>query len=191
MPSTTAEVALFDLDGVLRRFADSDAWSGIWSVAFDPGLLEAVVTGKITDEEWRAEVLRRLGPDSADEVAAWSASCGEVNDAVLALVRAVRRRAPVGLLTNGTSRLTRDLATLGIVEEFDVIFNSAELGVAKPDVVVYEMVSSHLDIVPARVFFADDSPAHVDGARRAGFRSSLFVDADLLADALRIEGLLD
>jgi putative hydrolase of the HAD superfamily len=123
-------------------------------------------------------------------VAARSASCGEVNDAVLAVVREVRRRAPVGLLTNGTSRLHRDLATLGIVEEFDVIFNSADLGVAKPDVAVFETVSSRLGLVPPRVFFADDSPAHVDGARRAGFRTSLFVDADLLCDALRLEGLL-
>jgi putative hydrolase of the HAD superfamily len=184
------DVALFDLDGVVRRFPNDAAWADVWSVAFDPGLLDAAVTGKITDEEWRAEVLRRLGPDSADQVAAWSASCGEVNDAVLAVVREVRRRAPVGLLTNGTSRLTRDLATLGIVEEFDVIFNSADLGVAKPDVAVFEIVSSHLGVVPAGVFFADDSPAHVDGARRAGFRTSLFVDADLLSDALRLEGLL-
>jgi len=184
------DVALFDLDGVVRQFPDSAAWSAVWSVAFDPDLLEPAVTGKITDEEWRAEVLRRLGPAAADEVAAWSASCGEVNDAVLALVREVRRRAPVGLLTNGTSRLPHDLATLGISEEFDVIFNSAELGVAKPDVAVYEIVSSRLGVVPGRVFFADDSPAHIDGARRAGYRTSLFVDADLLSDALRLEVLL-
>jgi putative hydrolase of the HAD superfamily len=184
------EVALFDLDGVVRRFPDSAAWPDVLSVAFDPGLLEPAVTGQITDEEWRAEVLRRLGPGSADEVAAWSASCGEINDAVLALVRDVRRRAPVGLLTNGTSRLDQDLATLGIVEEFDVVFNSADLGVAKPEIVFYEIVASRMGVVPGRVFFADDSPPHVDGARRAGFRSSLFVDADLLSDALRLEGLL-
>jgi putative hydrolase of the HAD superfamily len=183
------DVALFDLDGVVRRFRGS--WPDVWSVAFDPGLLELAVTGKISDEEWRAEVLRRLGPGSANEVAAWSASCGEVNEAVLALVRQVRRRAPVGLLTNGTSRLGQDLVTLGIVEEFDVIFNSADLGVAKPDAKVFELVTSRLGVVPSSVFFADDSPAHVDGARRVGFRSSLFVDADLLADVLRLEGLLD
>jgi putative hydrolase of the HAD superfamily len=185
------DVALFDLDGVVRRFPDRDAWPDVWGVAFESGLLDQVVTGRITDEEWRAEVLRRLGPESADQVAAWSASCGEVNDAVLTVVQEVRRRAPVGLLTNGTSRLHRDLATLGIDDEFDMIFNSADLGVAKPDVAVYRIVSSRLDVVPARVFFADDSPDHVDGARRAGFRTSLFVDADLLCDALRLEGLLD
>jgi putative hydrolase of the HAD superfamily len=185
------DIALFDLDGVIRGFPDRHAWPDVWDVAFDPGLLDAAVTGKITDEEWRAEVLRRLGPESADQVAAWSASCGEVNHAVLTVVRDVRRRAPVGLLTNGTSRLHHDLEALGIVEEFDVIFNSADLGVAKPDVAVYEIVSSRLGVVPARVFFADDSPAHVDGARRAGFRTALYVDADLLCDALRREGLLD
>jgi putative hydrolase of the HAD superfamily len=188
--STVVDIALFDLDGVVRTFPDSAAWAGVWGEAFQPGLLDQVVTGKITDEEWRAEVLRRLGPDAADEVAAWSASCGEVNEAVLHVVRDVRHRARVGLLTNGTSRLVADLATLGIHDEFDVIFNSAELGFAKPDVVVYETVCARLGLHPGAVFFVDDSPAHVDGARDAGLNAALFVDALLLSDSLAAVGLL-
>ena len=81
---------LFDLDGVVRRFPGSAAWPEVPAVAFAPGLLDEAVTGRITDEEWRAEVLRRLGSESAASVAAWTASCGEVNDAVLELVREVR-----------------------------------------------------------------------------------------------------
>ena len=56
------DVVLFDLDGVVRRFPRNAEWHDeVASVAFDPGLLDQAVTGKITDEEWRAEVLRRLG----------------------------------------------------------------------------------------------------------------------------------
>lgn len=183
------EVVLFDLDGVVRRFPGMAAWPEIPPVAFAPGLLDEAVTGKITDEQWRAEVLRRLGPESTDAVAAWSASCGEVNDAVLRVVRAARAAVQVGLLTNGTSRLATDLEELGIAEEFDVIFNSAELGVAKPDPEVYLLACSHLAMEPRDVFFVDDSPGHVDGAREAGMLSCLFVDAVLLADSLRAEGL--
>ncbi len=183
-------IVLFDLDGVVRRFPGSAGWPEVPPVAFAPGLLDEAVTGRITDEEWRAEVLRRLGKESAAAVAAWSESCGEVNDAVLQLAREVRARTPVGLLTNGTTRLGADLARLGIGDEFDVIFNSADLGVAKPDPGVYELVCARLDVPPHSVFFVDDSPGHVDTAREVGLRAVLFVDAVLLADSLRAEGLL-
>ncbi|MEX1009614.1 MAG: HAD-IA family hydrolase [Acidimicrobiia bacterium] len=185
------EIALFDLDGVVRRFPGHAQWPEVPAVAFAPGLLDEAVTGKITDEEWRAEVLRRLGHESAAAVAAWSESCGEVNDAVLELVRDVRVRMPVGLLTNGTTRLRADLDRLGIAHEFDAVFNSCDLGVAKPDPAVYELVCERLDVPPPSVFFVDDSPGHVDAARDVGFRAVLFVDAVLLRDVLRDEGLVD
>jgi putative hydrolase of the HAD superfamily len=183
------EVVLFDLDGVVRKFPGMAKWPEIPPVAFAPGLLDQAVTGKITDEQWRAEVLRRLGPDAAGAVAAWSATYGEVNEAVLEVVRATRAAVRVGLLTNGTSRLASDLEALGIADEFDAIFNSAELGVAKPDPEVYLLASARLATRPDAVFFVDDSPGHVDGAREAGMRGCLFVDAVLLVDSLRAEGL--
>jgi putative hydrolase of the HAD superfamily len=183
-------VALFDLDGVVRVFPGNADWPEVDAVAFSPGLLDEAVTGKISDEEWRAEVLRRLGKESAEAVAAWSASAGDVNEPVLELVRAVRAGTPVGLLTNGTTRLVADLERLGLADEFDVIFNSADLGVAKPDPAVYELVCALLRLPPSSVFFVDDSPGHVDGARGAGLVATLFVDAMLLADVLRAEGLL-
>ena len=151
-----------------------------------------MVTGKITDEEWRAEVLRRIGQSGAAAVAAWSASSGEVNDAVLALVREVRNRTRGSASSpTGRRRLAADLDRLGIADEFDVIFNSCELGVAKPDLAIYEMVCAKLGSEPSSVFFVDDSPGHVDAAREAGLQAVLFVDAVLLADELRDAGVLD
>jgi putative hydrolase of the HAD superfamily len=185
------DAVLFDFDGVVRRFPRDAEWHDeVASVAFDPGLLDQAVTGKITDEEWRAEVLRRLGQSAAAAVAAWSASCGEVNDAVLELVRETRAQTRVGLLTNGTTRLPADLEQLGIANEFDVIFNSCDLGVAKPDLAVYKIVCAQLGLDPSAVFFVDDSPGHVDAARDAGLRAVLFVDAVLLRDELVAEGVL-
>jgi putative hydrolase of the HAD superfamily len=184
-------VVLFDLDGVVRSFPDNAHLSAIWSVAFEPGLLDQAVTGKITDEEWRTEIARRLGDEGHEELAAWNASCGEVNPNVIELVRMVRRRVPVGILTNGTTRLSEDLARLGIAEEFDRIFNSCDLGVAKPALEVFRLVCGQLDALPASVLFVDDSPNHVDGARRAGMQASLFVDAVILAEELRSVGVID
>ena len=85
-----------------------------------------------------------------------------------------------------TTRLRRDLHVLGIDEEFDVVFNTAELGVAKPAVEVFELVIARLDVSPTTTVFIDDMEENVAGARAAGLHATLHVDvastAALLAE---------
>ncbi len=65
---------------------------------------------------------------------------------------------------------------LGIDEEFDVIFNTAELGVAKPAVEVFELVVDRLGVSPATTVFVDDVEENVAGARTAGLTAAVHVD---------------
>jgi beta-phosphoglucomutase-like phosphatase (HAD superfamily) len=62
----------------------------------------------------------------------WRADRGEIDQHMLALVRAARRHLPVAILSNTTSALPADLRLHGISGAFDAVFTSAELGVAKP-----------------------------------------------------------
>ena len=66
-------------------------------------------------------------------MADWSGPCGEVDRRVLAVLREQRRSRPVALLSDATDRLPRDLQRLGPDGELDAVFNSSELGLAKPD----------------------------------------------------------
>ena len=75
----------------------------------------------------------RYGQEAAGAVAAWSAPLGRVEASVLQLVRAVRRKAPVCLVSNATTRLERDLDALGLRAELDVVINSSRVGARKPD----------------------------------------------------------
>ena len=154
------EVVLFDFDGVVRRFPRNAQWHDqVGGGRFDPGLLNQAVTGKITDEEWHAEVLRRIGGAARPRWAAWSESAGEVNDAVLRVVKARTHACRSGLLTNGTTASAADLERLGITDEFDVIFNSCELGVAEArSRGLRDGVHASSGSEPASVFFVDDSP---------------------------------
>lgn len=194
---------LIDLDGVVR------SWDGVratWprdlavsldalhSVAFAPDLLPEAITGRITDEEWRAEVARRLRPRYAAAavdaaLAAWSEPAGEVDHDVLALVASWRHHVPVGLITNATSRLPDDLATLGLTESFDVIVNSSAIGVVKPDAGIFRYALEQLDALPDEAIFIDDTAGHIAAARDLRLHVVRF-DGDALALATAVERVL-
>lgn len=176
------EALVIDLDGVLRSWAGQGTAAierrhglpagSLTTVAFAPDRLLPAVTGRITDAAWRAgvaeELTRRHGADGAAAVQEWSAPVGEVDEQVLGLVRAQRRLRAVALLSNATDRLRSDLRELGLVDEFDAVFSSAELGVAKPDPEVFARVCAALRLAPERCLFVDDSAEHVAAAASVG-----------------------
>jgi putative hydrolase of the HAD superfamily len=179
---------ILDLDGVVRVWdaaviAGAERRHGIprgsiARIAFEPATLSAVITGATTDEAWKRLVARALtdayGPQAGDAVADWSVSCGTVDAAVLDIVRAQRRVMPVALLTNATDRLAHDLARLGLDTEFDAVFNSSELGVAKPDPRALEMSCAALGLDPRDCLFVDDNAPNVEAAQRLGLGAHPF-----------------
>ena len=104
----------------------------ILDTAFAAELGLAAVTGALDYDTWAARVAERLG--SPEAVAEWGEFRGHVDPEAVELVGAVRAGGcRVGLLSNATTRLEEDLAFLGLDATFDVVFNTARLGVCKPD----------------------------------------------------------
>ncbi len=185
------EALVIDLDGVLRHWTGQRTAAierrhglpggSLTAIAFAPDRLVPAVTGRITDAAWRAgiaeELTRQHGADGAAAVREWSAPVGDVDADVLRLVRAQRRLRTVALLSNATDRLRSDLRALSLEDEFDAIFGSAELGVAKPDPEVFARVCSALDRTPAQCLFVDDSAGHVAAAAAAGLRAHRYRSA--------------
>ena len=174
---------LSDLDGVIRHFnserdQEIERRCGLppgilLGTAFEKNLLTRAITGKISDEIWRSEITDELAqvcsPDIATQaVGDWSAFPGKVDHRYLDHLENQFPNLPVAVLTNGTSRLHRDLATLGIAERFCKIFNSAEIGFCKPDPKVFNHVVEALNCEPNEIFFIDDSLSHVNSAKALG-----------------------
>lgn len=86
------------------------------------------------------------------------------------LVRDLRDRYRVGLLTNGPVRAQRDkLATLGWETLFDAIVVSGDLPAGKPDERAFETVLDRLGVAPGEaVYVGDEVEADVRGASGAG-----------------------
>jgi HAD superfamily hydrolase (TIGR01509 family) len=201
--SGTPRAVIFDLDGVIRDWNDdemSDVESAfgltpgtILAVGFGPEFGPAVTTGAMTYREWmdaiRNEVIGRHGEGVAGALDEWEANVGRVDLPMLQVLRDVRRHCTAAVLSNGTTRLRRDLHALDLHDEFDLIFNTAELGVAKPDPRVFRLVLGQMGVAAHDALFIDDLAANVHGARSAGLRAHQHAHRDETVEFLRSNGV--
>lgn len=182
------DAILCDLDGVLRRWppltelelAHGVPAGTLAATAFAPHRLSPAITGRCTDEEWRAAVVEdlRAHTGSAEElVAAWSADAGAVDEEVAEVLAVARERGPVVLVTNATTRLDSDVDALGLDQHVDAIVNSARIGVAKPEAGIYLAAAVAAGVPPQRCLFVDDSTTNVAAARRLGMAAHHFTSA--------------
>ena len=197
---STIRVVLTDFDGVVRHWPSAVTASiedryglkrgSLPRTAFDPSILDDAITGRMTDSAWRSEVARRLGSETDAATAqaavdAWSASRGEVDEAVLQVLQGVRCVAALGLVTNATTRLNDDLARLGLSEAFDFVVNSSAVGCAKTCRCFYDHAARRCNCAAEAVLFVDDRPENVEAAIDFGFHGHLHRDAEALERLLR------
>jgi HAD superfamily hydrolase (TIGR01509 family) len=178
----TVTTVLFDLDGVLRHFDPAttgrvEALHGLEPgrlerTAFSPELLRAVTVGELSNEQWVARIGELVGSHVA--ASAWRNQHATVDADVLAVARELRDAGVhVSLFSNATDGLCEELAGSPLMEVVEWVFNSADLGRAKPDRAAYEAVLQALGADPAAVLFVDDRLVNVEGARSAGMLGHL------------------
>lgn len=133
-------------------------------------LREALQPWHALDDELFAEY-RELHNGAIDAIAAFP-------DA-LATIRALRAQGiRVGVLTNGPSELQRrKLRASGLLEEFDAVAITGELGVHKPDPRAFKLA---LELLGTRAdetaMVGDDLTNDVAGAIAAGFAAVVWVE---------------
>ncbi|MEY2448309.1 MAG: putative hydrolase of the superfamily [Acidimicrobiaceae bacterium] len=201
------DALIVDLDGVIRHWHGHELTAlaesvgltrdDLGEIAFEPELLAAAMTGAVVFEDWADEIGRRAGAlhgcDAATITAGWAALGWTLDHEVLDLLREVRAaaRAKVALFSNASTRLEADLESCSIDTEFDVVFNSARLGIAKPDIDAFATVAKLLGVPVERCLFVDDTVPNVEGARAAGMQAEPFTDVGALRTLLERAGLLD
>jgi putative hydrolase of the HAD superfamily len=184
---------LFDFGGTLD--ADGVTWKervirlyrdegvAITDASFDPlfyaaddalvGTIPRTLGFRETVAQLAAGVTRTLGLDNptlADRVASRFVDDAQAtlrrNAAVL---EALARRYRLGIVSNFYGNLARVCADCGVDRLFDVIIDSAEVGVCKPDPAIFRCALDGLRLSPADALFVGDSaPRDMAGARAAG-----------------------
>ncbi|WP_327699856.1 HAD family hydrolase [Streptomyces sp. NBC_00459] len=163
--------------------------------AFEGELLQAAVTGRLSDEQWRRQIAQVLASvcgsveRAGGLVEAWSRLTGRVDPDVVDLLAALRTKVPVVLVSNATTRLEAYLAGIGLDEAFDAVINTARIGVAKPDQRVFDIAAGRVGADLKRCLFVDDTVGHVTAAQAAGATGVHYQDIEQLRTAVAL--LLD
>ena len=145
---------LVDFDGVIRHWPNDYTAieskfglpeNAIAKEAFSKDLLTPAIRGDVLDRDWRQNIasnLARKNPESQaiEAVDEWSAYMGVIDNDVLELLEKIPDIG-ISLVTNATSRLVSDLKYHGIVDRFDHIFNSSDIGAIKPEEQLYIALS--------------------------------------------------
>ena len=110
----------------------------------------------------------------------------KVDGEIIDYIQSLRPRYKTVLLSNAWDNLREILVkTWKIADAFDEIFISAEMGVAKPDPKIYEMVLEKLGIAPEETVFVDDSIENIESARKLGMHGIYFQDKDVAMAELK------
>jgi len=117
----------------------------------------------------------------------------ELKPGVVSLVGELRRAGHrMGILSNTCEmHWEHCLHRFAILREaFERYALSFQIGAMKPEPAMFVAAAGLAGVQPHEVFFTDDTPGHVAGARAAGFDAVIFASAPQLAEELRSRGLL-
>jgi len=197
------QAAVFDLGGVFlaggvesvrgfgaRHGLAPETWDAIRRELFhEAGIWSACERGEVTLERFVAR-LRELVNEAGGYVSRGDAEnfMGAMNDreAVQRLRREIVDAAarvhavmPTALLTNNILewregwRGLLDLAAL-----FDVVVDSSEVGIRKPEPEIYELTRARLDLPHEAIFFLDDLGVNLKPARALGWQTLRYDDTE-------------
>ncbi len=143
----------------------------------------------ITKQQMDLAGLKAVGPPPANNAGPNFVN----NEAMLTLVRDLRSAGiATAMLTNNVREFRSLWWPLAPWSElFDVIVDSHEVGLRKPNPAIYELTLARLDITPGRSAFLDDVASNVAAAESIGM-IGIVVDEDFspaIARARELTGL--
>lgn len=111
-------------------------------------------------------------------------------DAGALLAELTAARVAVGVLSNAPASLAAAVRAAAWSRAFDTLVFSSDIGLMKPDPLVYKAADAKFAAGPAEVVFFDDRKVNVAAARRHGWRAHQWTGCDDALAVLVREGIL-
>lgn len=194
------QALLFDLGGVVididfdRAFAQ---WQSISRLSFaeikslfKPDIpYQRHECGEIPSDEYFDHLCTTLKLQRDFRLVAdgWNAIyLGEIGETVK-IIQATRASIPCYAFTNSNAlhQTTWSAQFPAVVQCFDRIFSSHEIGLRKPDRRAFEYIAAAIGVAPRSIIFFDDLVENVDGAAAAGLQAVHVRSPDDVRIALR------
>jgi putative hydrolase of the HAD superfamily len=138
-------------------------------------------TGRMTERDFLAAIAAQLRADLGREVEMHTFADRyfahlKPNEPMLAFLRELRDRGyRLAMLTNNVREWeARWRAMLPVDELFEVVVDSAFVGLRKPDPAIYRLTCDRLGVAPDSCLFVDDVEVNCTAARDLGMAAVLF-----------------
>jgi putative hydrolase of the HAD superfamily len=158
----------------VRAGVDPDAWAVLWRENVVDRMLGKL--GSLEDEI--RLMLRQLGADPSPELVAelaetetagWTKAVTLYSETVPTLTALRERGLKLGLISNCSAQAGAVLERIGLAQRFDAVVLSCDVGLAKPELAIFEHACRALDVPLAEsMFVADGAFMELDAAKAAG-----------------------
>jgi putative hydrolase of the HAD superfamily len=194
----TIRAVFFDLGGVILRTEYQAPrqqlaerlgleYDDLDRIVFNSETGIQAATGAITSRQhWEAVMKRLKRPPEEMESIRDEFFAGDIIDRdIVNYLRSLRATHKTGLISNNWSDLREYLVREKIIDAFDHIIISAEVGVAKPEPGIYRIALEQAGVQPEEAVFVDDFHANIQGCEKVGMRGVLFKDAESAMQQLK------
>lgn len=198
----TIRAVFFDFGGVIQRteyqaprqhLAERYGmdYDDIDRLVFASDSAQRASVGEIEEEAHWQNVLRRVKGSKAEmEIIKNEFFGGDVIDLELVnFIRSLRGKFHTGLISNAWSGLRSVLEKERLIDIFDTVIISAEVGMTKPEPGIFHLALEQAKVKAEEAVFVDDIQVNIDGCQMVGMKGILFDDPHGAMEELK--GLLE
>ncbi|MCF8459712.1 MAG: HAD family phosphatase [Flavobacteriales bacterium] len=192
MPPKDFPNIIFDLGGVVLNLDYSrtifafqqlgiSEFESSYSQLVQAGLFDDYERGEMTSNDFREGIRRAFRVEVSDTQIdeAWNAMLLNLPKERLELLQKLAETKRIVLLSNTNEIHIRKFNQALKLEHglndlsgyFQKLYYSYEVGMRKPDEQIFQHVLDEQGFDPAKTLFIDDSPQHIEGARKVGLNA--------------------
>ena len=185
----TIRAIFFDFGGVIMRTEYQSPrqhlaerfkldYDDIDKLVFGSESARRASVGEITEDAHWMEVLKRLRhPVSEKKSFVDEFFGGDIIDRnLIEYIRSLRGKVHIGLISNAWSGLREFMNKEKIIDIFDTVIISAEVGVVKPDAKIFNIALEQANVRAKEAVFVDDVKANIEACEKVGMKGILFKD---------------
>tara|TARA_B110000208_G_scaffold115843_1_gene142111 strand:- start:2438 stop:3058 length:621 start_codon:yes stop_codon:yes gene_type:complete len=155
-----------------------------YSKKVQTNLFNQIETGMISSNEFLKALQKETKNANINQVEkAWNAMLLDLPEERIQLIEKLKNNYSIYLLSNTNAihidAIKKQLGKrkwLAFCKLFDKMYLSHELGLRKPDVKIFEYILNEQKLKAEEVFFIDDSPQHIAGAKKIGIHCHHLLD---------------
>ncbi len=194
----TIRAVFFDLGGVIVRTEYQAPrqqlaerlgleYDDLSKIVFDSETGLRATTGHLTSQQhWEAVMKRLKRPMEEMTSIRDEFFAGDIIDRdILNFLRSLHGTHTTGLISNAWSDLRDYMTREKMIDAFDHIIISAEVGVAKPDPRIFQLALEQAGVGPSEAVFVDDFYVNIEGCEKVGIKGIHFKDAESALQQLK------